>query len=79
MDTGKVKAPTTFQVKRITEAVSAARIYLGGSDTRDMARSMGLTSERVAQIIRLGIDHMTKAGWLRPADSSPSLSGQGRG
>ena len=65
---GKVAASTEFQRQRLTEAVSAARFYLGSDSTvGKLARSLGMTGERAAQIIRLGIKYMVTVGWLKPA------------
>ncbi len=71
-----VEARSEFQRRRLTEAVTAARIYLEGEmETEEMGKSLGRTAERAAQIIRLGVNHMRAAGWLHPktdADAAPT-------
>ncbi len=81
-----VEGTSEFQQKRLTAAVTAARIYLtGASDTKQMSNTLMVRPERAAQIIRLGIKHLTATGGLRPADAAPprqgpiSLSDRGRG
>lgn len=76
-----ISAPTEFQRQRLTEAVSAARLYLEGPlKTEEMATGLGRTPERAAQLVRLGIETMQQAGWLKPAGNpsgqapTPTLS-----
>ena len=67
----KVTARTEFQQKRLTAAVSAAQIYLSrGLKVEDIAGALRVTSERAAQIVRLGVKTMQQIGMLRPADNS---------
>lgn len=63
---GEIKAKSEFQRKRLTEALSMAKIYLEGTTVVELGEALGVTSERVAQVVRLGINYMTEAGWLRP-------------
>jgi hypothetical protein len=66
---GEVAARTRFQQKRLTAAVTVARVYLNGEfDTSQIAGTLGVTPERAAQMVRLGISYMREAGWLRPAE-----------
>lgn len=66
---GKVTGGTEFQKTRLTEAVSAARIYLeGNGKVGDLAKTFGVTPERAAQVVRLGVKWMVQAGWLRLAE-----------
>ena len=83
---GAVEAKTKFQVKKLTEAVSLSRMYLSGTMTAgELGHSLGVTSERVSQIVRLGIIYMREAGWLFPAvakvepPATPPLSDRGLG
>lgn len=72
IEPGEIKALTPFQKRRITEAVSSARIYLQEPMTAEqLAKFTGVTRERGAQIIRLGVKYMQEAGWLRPVGVSP--------
>jgi hypothetical protein len=65
---GQVEAASAFQKKRLTEAIGMARMYLEGSlPVVVLAGSIGVTEERTAQIIRLGLKYSEEAGWLRPA------------
>ena len=85
---GVVNAKSKFQRERLTEAATAARIYLEGNwNTAQMAMRLGgFTAERAAQIIRLGVKALIQEGQLQPAAvvaptptlcSSPSGSGRG--
>lgn len=63
--TGEITASSAFQQKRITEAVNVARLYLEGeATTEQVGKSLGITDERTAQIVRVGVDYMERAGWL---------------
>jgi hypothetical protein len=66
---GTVNAKSKFQCQRLTEAVSAARIYLGGEQSTAEIGALlgGVTAERAAQVIRLGIKTLMRLGWLQPA------------
>lgn len=65
---GQVTARTEFQKGRLTAAVTTARLYLGGDFTMEqIGTTLGVTAERAAQVVRLGINYMKTAGWLRPA------------
>lgn len=85
---GKVEARSEFQRGRLTEAVTAARLYLQAETTTGMGQALGRTSERAAQIVRLGINYMTSVGWLHPVEGpvkpqsklgrKPKVSGRGR-
>ena len=67
MPAGEIKARTKFQRERLTKAVTAARLYLeGGAATSQMAVTLGVTEERIAQMVRLGISYMQQSGWLQP-------------
>ena len=66
-----VQAPTKFQEKRLTEAVTAARLYLTTNiTTLAMAESLSVTKERARQIVALGIKHLEDCGSLREAPPS---------
>lgn len=66
--TGPIQAATEFQRKRITEAVTAARLYLEGDvETKAMAQTRACTRQRAEQLVRLGVKWMKDSGWLRPA------------
>jgi hypothetical protein len=67
LDPGTVSAKSEFQRLRLAQAVTAAQIYLDGSKALELAATLGVTPERAAQMVRLGIRHMRSAGWLRPA------------
>lgn len=63
-----VTAATEFQRKRLTRAVTAARVYLGGPvKLEEMGKTLGITGEGAAQIVRLGVNYMMQTGVLRPA------------
>jgi predicted XRE-type DNA-binding protein len=85
LDSGReVCASTGFRKDRLKEAVSTALLYLNNPDMKahQIATALGVTCERGAQIIRLGIDYMVKNGWLHEpvaAPATPSGSGRGRG
>ena len=70
----EIPAPTPFQQRRLNEAVNLARLYLNkGLKVGDLGRVMGVTPERVAQMVRLGISVMRQLGCLRPsADETTS-------
>jgi hypothetical protein len=77
---GQIDAASEFQRKRLTKAVTAARVYLrGGILAKPMGQALGVTEERASQIVRLGIQYLLEAGWLRPAAaaSSPTSSDPG--
>jgi hypothetical protein len=69
-----IGAPTEFQRQRLQEAASAARLYLGKDVTvREMGTALGVSPERAAQLVRLGLTVLRQAGWLRPVcESTPS-------
>lgn len=79
----EIRAATQVQRRRLTQATTAARIYLGDlvMKTDDLARTLGVTDERAAQIVRLGIRYLQESGQLHPMSqaSTPSLSDRGRG
>src|SRR5438045_2179813 len=65
---GAIEARTQFQRERLTKAVTAARLYLGGDVlARQIGGTLGVTEERASQVVRTGISFMQRAGWLRPA------------
>ena len=68
LDVGEVVAQSEFQKQRLTAAVTAAQVYLSGTDVAEMGKGIGRTAERAAQLVRLGLSYMLEAGWLRPAD-----------
>lgn len=80
---GEVQAPTEAKRRRLTAAVSAARVYLESKmGVVEMSSGLGVTSERVAQVVRLGISYMREQGWLREAQppvNTPSVCDRGRG
>ena len=93
---GEVTAKSEFQQKRLEHAVCVARVYLSGTTRiRDLARSLKVTPERAAQVVRLGVHWMERATWLHPVFLAPGpkplgaptpkrktlrgLSGRGRG
>jgi hypothetical protein len=73
---GEIKAPSKFQKERITKAVTAARVYLEGSvKAKQIAKTLGVTDERAAQVLRLGIKTLRDLGWLRPAPAKDVAPG----
>jgi DNA-directed RNA polymerase specialized sigma subunit len=48
-----------------------ARIYLAGKNTSQIAKRLGVTQERAAQLVRRGIAYMWDSGWLSHAQSGP--------
>ena len=80
-----VVAKSEFQKKRITESISLAKMYLEGDDTiGQMASLLGVTQERVAQVVRLGIKYLAGSGRLQAGpcskpSSSSTTRGRGRG
>ena len=74
-DDGAPITGTPFQRQRIARAMTVARLYLGTSFTvRQIARSLKVTDERAAQIVRLGIKSLEDSGRLRRAAASTSTS-----
>lgn len=71
---GGVNVGSNFQRRRLTEAITAARIYLQGDmTTAEMAISLKVSAERMAQIVRLGVRWMLTEGSIRPVEEqSPS-------
>lgn len=70
---GEIKAPSKFQKERILKAVTAARVYLSGNiKAKQMAKTLEVTDERAAQVLRLGIKTLRDLGWLRPAQGAGS-------
>ena len=68
---GTLEADSEFQRARLTEAVSMARLYLcGDTNSRKIGQNLGLTDERIAQMIRLGIKTLLAENRLRPAKES---------
>ena len=60
-----VYAQTQARTERLTAAVTLARMYMEGDQTvAEISKGMGLTPERVAQIIRKGIKYMRENGWF---------------
>jgi hypothetical protein len=71
-EVGKVDGCSKFQQRRLTTAVTTARLYLEGPDAAEIAKTLRVTPERAAQVVRIGISYLRKAGWLRPAVAGPS-------
>jgi hypothetical protein len=72
---GQISGRTDFQRRRLTEAVTAARVYLSGSITaKSMGQAMGVTHQQASQVVRLGISYMQREEWLRPAPKADSSS-----
>ncbi len=62
-----ISAKTDFQKRRLTKAVDQAVIYLHNDfSVEEMAKLLDVTKQRAQQILKLGINHMQQAGWLRP-------------
>ena len=73
---GEIKAPSKFQKDRITKAVTAARVYLEGTiKAKEIAKTLQVTDERAAQVLRLGVKTMREMGWLRPATAKGAAPG----
>jgi hypothetical protein len=71
---GIVSARTPFQARRLIQAVTAAQLYLSGTDQKSIASTLQLSEERARQIIKLGIDYMMREGWLKPPASQEPVS-----
>lgn len=66
---GEVAARTEFQKGRLTAAVTTARLYLESDyTTEQIGKTLAVTAERAAQVVRTGLNYMLTAGWLRPAE-----------
>jgi len=67
----KVEGESNCQRRRKTEAIGAAVIYLGGTTSKRIGRSLGVTRVRADQIIQLGIQVLLELGGLY-REGSPS-------
>ena len=80
----EIVAKSEFQRARLLAAVTLAKLYLkSGMTADDFSGPMNMTREGVQQKIRLGLNYMQKAGWLKPADPdrvdcSPTQRSSGR-
>lgn len=74
VDPKQVKAPTEFQRQRLIMAVTTARCYLENEilTTQMIGKTLRVTDERAAQMVRLGVNYMKKVGWLVPVGPPPS-------
>ncbi len=74
-ETWRGKKVSDFQRKRLATAAAVAVAYLMGDTTVDaMARSMGVTHQRVCQIIKLGTSVLFAAKRIR--EKAPATTGE---
>lgn len=61
-----LSALSDFQQGRIRDAIYLARAYLMGEvNVMTVGYYRGITKQRAGQIIRLGLQHLIRTGWLR--------------